>query len=75
MAFTSGNFRLAKNLPGFSSPEYSRLEEAGRLESDPKKRIQIYRDPVAGEGTTPGIEYDASRTIEGRVIGKIRGGR
>ena len=44
LAFTSGNFRLTNNLPGFSSPEYSAFEEAGRLESDPQKRIQIYRD-------------------------------
>jgi ABC-type transport system substrate-binding protein len=44
LAFTSGNFRLTNNLPGFASPEYSALEEAGRLESDPEKRIQIYRD-------------------------------
>lgn len=44
LAFTSGNFRLKDNLPGFASPEYSKLEAAGRLENDPAKRIQIYRD-------------------------------
>lgn len=44
LAFTSGNFRLNANLPGFSSPEYSAFEEAGRLEADPAKRIGIYRN-------------------------------
>jgi peptide/nickel transport system substrate-binding protein len=44
LAFTSGNFRLERNLPGFASPEYARFEEAGRTEPDPEKRIRIYRD-------------------------------
>ncbi len=44
LAFTSGNFRLTNNIPGFASPEYSALEERGRLETDPAKRIAIYRD-------------------------------
>lgn len=44
LAFTSGNFRLNTNLAGFVSDEYAWLEEAGRLEPDPAKRIEIYRE-------------------------------
>jgi peptide/nickel transport system substrate-binding protein len=44
LAFTSANFRLKGNLAGFASPEYSDFEAKGRLEQDPAKRIQIYRD-------------------------------